>query len=513
MKIARSALAGILALFAAGSAIAQQFPVVPDHTVVGRVGVGGSSGPAQAIPFANFVAQMLTANGVPNSALAQMPAATVKCNPLAITANAQDCTIQGLVARGAPDANNDKLLLFDNAAGTLKYVTPGLIASAATSGVSSLNGNIGALTGAYLNTRSAYTGANSLQTTDCFKTVALGGSAFYTFTINAASGYNAACHSVIVNEDNVCPTNGASTCRGKNIAINGYASFILWPGQMFRLVNQNNIWQFNQPGRWSPLVGMTWHINHASGNNNNDGLATGAGAFATIQRCIDVMEGLIDFGQANIGPTCKNDAETFTENNAIHTHPLTGYHVISVTGDTTTPSNVVWQVSGTGNTAYQGRDTGMGIITGFKFVSTGTGNNFIQAGQLAVADFGSIEFGSNSSGYDIQLTPGGSANYFGGTLSITGDMAGWILGTGEGHVLMDGATVSIPNARTFTNFLQLGPLTMVSATGMTFTGAGAGAGSTGRKYSVSLNSVLSLSGTVLPGATAGVTATGGQVVP
>ena len=33
------------------SASAQQFPVVPDHTVIGRVGTGTGSGPAQAIPF------------------------------------------------------------------------------------------------------------------------------------------------------------------------------------------------------------------------------------------------------------------------------------------------------------------------------------------------------------------------------------------------------------------------------------------------------------------------------
>lgn len=36
-------------------AAAQQFPTVPDHTVIGRIGIGGSSGPSQAIPFASFL--------------------------------------------------------------------------------------------------------------------------------------------------------------------------------------------------------------------------------------------------------------------------------------------------------------------------------------------------------------------------------------------------------------------------------------------------------------------------
>jgi len=42
---------GFLALLAVVPAAAQQFPTVPDHTVVGRIGTGSSSGPSQAIPF------------------------------------------------------------------------------------------------------------------------------------------------------------------------------------------------------------------------------------------------------------------------------------------------------------------------------------------------------------------------------------------------------------------------------------------------------------------------------
>jgi hypothetical protein len=58
MHLIRSAIVGILALFAVASASAQQFPVVPDHTVIGRIGVTGQSGPSQAIPFANLLPQI-----------------------------------------------------------------------------------------------------------------------------------------------------------------------------------------------------------------------------------------------------------------------------------------------------------------------------------------------------------------------------------------------------------------------------------------------------------------------
>jgi len=43
--------------------LAQQFPTVPDHTVIGRIGTGSGSGPSQAIPFASL-ASGLFANPV-----------------------------------------------------------------------------------------------------------------------------------------------------------------------------------------------------------------------------------------------------------------------------------------------------------------------------------------------------------------------------------------------------------------------------------------------------------------
>lgn len=85
-------------------------------------------------------------NAVTNAKMAQGGAATLKGNPTASTANEQDFTIQGLTARGAPDAANDKILIYDNAAATLKYVTPAAVASSAVAGVSSIAGNTGAFT-------------------------------------------------------------------------------------------------------------------------------------------------------------------------------------------------------------------------------------------------------------------------------------------------------------------------------------------------------------------------------
>lgn len=54
MKWTIRALALILALLPAATA-AQQFPTIPDKSVIGRIGTGTSSGPSQAIPFQTLV--------------------------------------------------------------------------------------------------------------------------------------------------------------------------------------------------------------------------------------------------------------------------------------------------------------------------------------------------------------------------------------------------------------------------------------------------------------------------
>jgi len=60
MQMIRSAIAGILALFAVAQADAQTFPTVPSQTVIGRLGLPGTTGPSQAIPFATLNSNLLS---------------------------------------------------------------------------------------------------------------------------------------------------------------------------------------------------------------------------------------------------------------------------------------------------------------------------------------------------------------------------------------------------------------------------------------------------------------------
>jgi hypothetical protein len=71
--------------------------------------------------------------------------------------------------------------------------------------------------------------------------------------------------------------------------------------------------------------------------------------------------------------------------------------------------------------------------------------------------------------------------------------------------------VTIAAANTYTAFAHALTGGNLICSGTSFTGAGA-ASITGKKYDIQSNSILQLSGVVLPGGVAGTTATGGQVV-
>ncbi len=93
-----------------------------------------------------IVAGDITTNTITNSNLAQVGASTLKGNPTASTANAQDFTVQGLTNLPSPSATLDFIPIYDNATGLIKKVTPGAIAGSAVAGVAAVNTLTGSLT-------------------------------------------------------------------------------------------------------------------------------------------------------------------------------------------------------------------------------------------------------------------------------------------------------------------------------------------------------------------------------
>jgi hypothetical protein len=114
-------LAAAIWLAATVGAFAQTFPTVADHSVVGRIGVGGSSGPAQSIPWATLLANIAgtpAANTVwagPASGGAGQPsfrhevtadlpqgiANSIFINPTGSTANMQNVAVPACANDGA----------------------------------------------------------------------------------------------------------------------------------------------------------------------------------------------------------------------------------------------------------------------------------------------------------------------------------------------------------------------------------------------------------------------------
>jgi hypothetical protein len=148
--------------------------------------------------------------------------------------------------------------------------------------------------GGWSNTRLAKTAAYPVVNADKGKTIALGGAAFYTLTINAASGYDANFSIVIDNED---------TARAKTIAINGLANFFLYPGQCILVFNQNNVWQVLGRSRWkAPAGALSVFTDFTNGNDANDGLAAGAGnAKKTVQGALGDVLNDFDFNGTPTG--------------------------------------------------------------------------------------------------------------------------------------------------------------------------------------------------------------------
>src|SRR5882672_12577068 len=181
----------------------------------------------------------------------------------------------------------------------------------------------------WTNTRSAKTTGYTLLNSDKGTTIALGGTAFYTLTVNAANTYDANFLCVLVNED---------TTRGKLIVISGYAPsfFVLYPQQSLILYASGGAWYTIGRDRWRvPGATLQMYTDFTNGSDGNDGLAAGTGnAKKTVQGALDTCINDFDFcGWTGIAaePTTNtrvaiNMAASTTDTQGVHfsAHALVG---------------------------------------------------------------------------------------------------------------------------------------------------------------------------------------------
>lgn len=253
-------------------------------------------------------------------------------------------------------------------------------------------------------------------------------------------------------------------------------------------------------GREKLTADRTYYV-RTDGSDSNDGLTnTSGGAFLTIQKPIDVFCKTIDC--AGYAANIQVGDGTYTVGGAMG--QLVGQTKLTFTGNVSTPANVV--VSTTSANAFQNYIGGMTLeLKSLKVQTTTSGSGI-------VADAG------GSITYD-NLVFGACANYHrlaqrGGRIAVNGNYS--ITGGAQAHEVSGNYGVQQTYSRTITitgtpNFsiayAYMNTTGTIEDVGNTFSGS-----ATGKRYSISLNSVLNTGGggaNYLPGNTAGDTPTTG----
>src|SRR5712691_5742102 len=181
------------------------------------------------------------------------------------------------------------------------------------------------------NVRVHLTRMHTVQASDCGKTLALGGTAFYSLTFRAANTYPARCVIVAINEDNSGPN-----WRGKRVVLPALTSRILWPGQAIVYASTGSQWEVVvEPGRWQPDSAVTFYVNADLGKDDNDCLAGGDGACLTPSKAAWLHYTVLD-QRNSVGITTVKlqDATSHYQGNVLIGGAGVGYNQIFFTGNT-----------------------------------------------------------------------------------------------------------------------------------------------------------------------------------
>lgn len=342
-----------------------------------------------------------------------------------------------------------------------------------------------------------YTGVSA----DLGATFALGGTALFTFTLNAASGYPATYSIKIVNQDN----------RGKIMAFNGVTNWILWPGQSTVVSNINNVWSYTDPGRWMLATSTTtFFVDGTNGNDNNDGLATGTGALLTIQKGIDTVCNQVDQQGTNIVVQVADG--TYTTNLSLYN--VTGWRTIGghgelvLRGNVSTPANCI--ISGGAQNCISSVMLGTPWnIQGFKLTTaTGTGN-CIEADGCSRLYYQNCNFGSCGNAHCVASY--GSFLEAVGPYTISGNATYHYNSFSQSQIDAAVTTVTITGTPAFSQaFAAAFTGSVVQTQGTVFSGS-----ATGTRYVATALSVLDTGGvgiTFYPGSAVGSLQGGSQIV-
>lgn len=263
-----------------------------------------------------------------------------------------------------------------------------------------------------------------------------------------------------------------------------------------------------ETGREVLTAARTYYV-RTDGSDSNNGLAnTATGAFLTIQKAIDVVANGLDLGGFNV--TIQVAAGTYTGTVRV-TAPWVGVGTVTLTGDTTTPTNVVISTTTGGNVV----SVSFGALTigGFSITTTSPGSNALNAvnfGTITVN--GSMNYGAVTASH-LLADRQGSITHSSIAYTISGNAT-----VAHARVQQSGAIILNASTATLTASITVGNAFIVAITTGSVRASGWSAvlGAftvTGTRYNATLNGVIDTNGGgagFFPGTVAGTTATGGQ---
>lgn len=247
----------------------------------------------------------------------------------------------------------------------------------------------------------------------------------------------------------------------------------------------------------------TYYV-RTDGNDNNTGLSnTAGGAFATIQKAVDMIAGL-DVGlqqvTVQVGPGTHAPFEL---------KPYVGAKAPQITGSPTTPETVLINASSGGLNSVLAFDAGAWSIGGIKVQSAGA-SGFRIEGRSSLTINGPCEFGACASRHVFAYR---SFVNIAANIKITGG-AGTSLESGYPGALLSftsGYSCTLVGTPAFSNAFASAILNGVAVVnGITFSGA-----ATGARYRVTSAGIIQTFGYgtgYLPGDALGAVSEGGQYI-
>lgn len=261
----------------------------------------------------------------------------------------------------------------------------------------------------------------------------------------------------------------------------------------------NELGEVVEDTRENPGVDITYYV-RADGNDNHDGLSdTADGAFLTIQRGIDALEGL-DLSEiiatVQVGAGTYNDGVTLSA-------PLLGGSARLI-GDTSTPFNV--EIAVFSGDAIKLDNGAVLEIAGFKLSSAAGNGLLVDNGAIAqITD--AMEYGACNLAA-IQAHNSGRV-YIDGDFTMSGsDANNLLLADVDGGLVLGAVTITLSGTPTFSITAHSTVRSFIYLDAAAFSGA-----ANGMRYRVHDVAAITTAGrgpNFIPGNVAGIVSAGGQ---